>query len=437
MPKLTKRPPAYRLFRPRNLACVTVDGKRVYLGHYGSPESRERYAEIVAQWEAQSCEPLAPSRREKRRAKAAVAAIAEPLPLTLVEVVARFLDHAQRYYVKPDGTTGNEFRMFGSAVRPLLRMYGRMPARKLRPRHLKSLRETMIAKGWQRTSPTGRIVSGRYTRKGLNSLVRRIKHVIAWAVEEELLPAAVHERLRRVRSLRKGKSAAVERPPVRPVSDQTLEATLPYLSPVVADMVRLQRLTGARPGEICDMRPCDVSTTGDVWTYRPGSHKTEAHGHERLIHLGPRSQDILRPYLLRPADSCCFSPADAERQRKRAARDRRKTKVQPSQCDRSKDDPARKAGEHYGKDAYNRAIARAVEKANRAEVNAAQLEEREAQLLARWTPNMVRHTRATELRRLHGIEAAQVCLGHSDPKTTLIYAEADAKLAADVARRTG
>ncbi len=44
-----------------------------------------------------------------------------------------------------------------------------------------------------------------------------------------------------------------------PVDDSIIEATLPHLQPVVADMVRLQRLTGARPGEICSIRPADVN----------------------------------------------------------------------------------------------------------------------------------------------------------------------------------
>jgi hypothetical protein len=46
---------------------------------------------------------------------------------------------------------------------------------------------------------------------------------------------------------------APELPPVRPVDDEVVEATLPYLPEIVADMVRLQRLTGARPGEVCGL----------------------------------------------------------------------------------------------------------------------------------------------------------------------------------------
>jgi integrase len=44
-------------------------------------------------------------------------------------------------------------------------------------------------------------------------------------------------------------------------------ATIEHLPDVVADMVQLQRLTGARPGEICDIRPGDINRKGDVWEY--------------------------------------------------------------------------------------------------------------------------------------------------------------------------
>ncbi len=51
MPKLTSRPPAYCRYAPRGTACVRLDGKRHYLpGPYGSPDSREAYARLIAEW---------------------------------------------------------------------------------------------------------------------------------------------------------------------------------------------------------------------------------------------------------------------------------------------------------------------------------------------------------------------------------------------------
>ena len=49
MPR-TNRPPAYRLHKARNAAVVTITGKNHYLGPYGSPESYERYTQLLAEW---------------------------------------------------------------------------------------------------------------------------------------------------------------------------------------------------------------------------------------------------------------------------------------------------------------------------------------------------------------------------------------------------
>lgn len=186
-----------------------------------------------------------------------------------------------------------------------------------------------------------------------------------------------------------------------------VEATLPCLPQVVADMVRFQSLTSCRPGEVCTLRPSDVDRSGDVWAYRPERHKTEHLGRERIVWIGPQAQTVLRPYLLRDAGDFCFSPAESEKQRKAEMRACRKTRVQPSQMDRRKARPKRQPGDRYRKDAYGKAIERAVEQANLKRVGEGQ------EPLPRWKPNQLRHSAATEIRRRFGLEAAQVILGHA------------------------
>ena len=85
-----------------------------------------------------------------------------------------------------------------------------------------------------------------------------------------------------------------ETPGVTCIDDAVVYATLPYLPEVVADMVRLQRLTGARPGEICSLRPCDLDRSSDVWLYSPCEHKTEHHEKERVIVVGPQASEQFR-----------------------------------------------------------------------------------------------------------------------------------------------
>ena len=51
-----------------------------------------------------------------------------------------------------------------------------------------------------------------------------------------------------VTGLQFGRTDARETAPIKPVSEEDVEAVLPHLPAVVADMVRFQKLTGARPG---------------------------------------------------------------------------------------------------------------------------------------------------------------------------------------------
>ena len=50
MPILTRRIPGYRHYKPKDLAVVRIDGKDSYLGKYNSPESREKYDRLIAEW---------------------------------------------------------------------------------------------------------------------------------------------------------------------------------------------------------------------------------------------------------------------------------------------------------------------------------------------------------------------------------------------------
>jgi integrase len=128
-------------------------------------------------------------------------------------------------------------------------------------------------------------------------------------------------------------------------------------------MIDLQLLTGARPGELCVMRVCDLDTSSRIWIYRPESHKTQHFGHRREIYLGPRAQQIVKSFLKADLQAYLFSPHDSEAERHRILRERRKTKVQPSQICRKKKNPRRGLRDHYDVSSYRRAIARACAKA--------------------------------------------------------------------------
>jgi integrase len=101
-------------------------------------------------------------------------------------------------------------------------------------------------------------------RRYCNYLVQQIRRIFKWGVSQELIPETVYRALATVSGLKRGRTEAREPDPVGPVADTVVDATLPHLPVVIADMVRLERLTGCRPAEVCSIRPCDVDTSGNV-----------------------------------------------------------------------------------------------------------------------------------------------------------------------------
>ena len=57
--------------------------------------------------------------------------------------------------------------------------------------------------------------------------------------------------------------------------------------------------------------------------------------------------------------------------------------------------------------------------------------------IPRWFPLQLRHSRATELRRLYGLEGSQVALGHKRADVTEVYAERQTDLGVRIAREVG
>jgi len=406
-PKRHHRNPRYALHKATGQARTIIDGRHVYLGKYGTPASWERYQRMLAERGTSAAQTSRPTDRH---------------PLTVAELMAAYWEHVIRHYVK-DGRPTGEQNNIRAALRPALELYGRTSAADFGPLALKACRGVMIDAGM--------------SRGVVNQNIGRIRRMFKWAVAEELLPSAVWQSLCAVQGLLRGRSSARDTEPVPPVSESAVDATLPYLPPIVADMVRFQRLTGARPGEVCALRPCDVDRTGEVWCYRPASHKMQHHGRERVVFVGPKAAAVLLPYLLRDAQAFCFSPAESEAKRKAMLRENRKSQVQPSQRDRSKPRAKRKPADRYTRFSYAKAIHRACRAADATAHAAQPTVPVVLMIVPNWHPNQLRHAAATEIRSRYGLEAAQVVLGHSKADVTQVYAERDFAKAESVMREVG
>jgi integrase len=336
------------------------------------------------------------------------------------EVILRYYEYAESYYQK-NGKPTSQLEPVRRSLKFDKDLYGLRPATELGPLSLKSVREKMAEAGW--------------VRRHINQCIGCIKRCFKWAASEEIILGSVAHALWSVEGLRRGRTAAKEHQPILPVADAVIEATLPFTLPPVRAMVQLQRLTGMRPGEVVLISPCDLDRNASTWLYRPESHKTEHHGIERAVFLGPQAKAIVRPFLFRDPGAFLFSPREAMATRRTQELAVRKSKVQPSQVCRKKQRPKKRPGERYTSTSYARDITYAIARANRQRLQVGPI--RPCDYVPHWHPNQLRHAAATEARQRYGLEAAQVLLGHASADVTQVYAERNRNLAEQVARSIG
>lgn len=277
MPRKKNVTPSY-LLHSSGQACVRIDGKDHLLGEYGSEESRIRYGQLIARHAGGL--PLDPF------------AAKSPLPesgLTINELVLGFMRFAKQHYRK-NGKETSEIHCLKSATRWLVELYRFTPVDSFGPLALKAVREAMVADGWVRYS--------------VNKSVGRIRHHFKWGVENELVSPATLQKLQAVAPLLSGRTEAKDNPARQPATPEQVEAVRPLVSPFVRDLIDVQRLTGSRAGELLSLTPAKIDTTGKVWLFHVEGHKTEHHGHSRVIAIGPRARTIIERRMrgLQPTD---------------------------------------------------------------------------------------------------------------------------------------
>lgn len=448
------RQPSYLKHRGpdgRLRARVRIDGRDVPLGPYKSQESYDRYDEEIARWKA----------RQAAKESGDEASSPTGPVRTVADLVARFLVHARATMIEADGRPKQELANYTGALAPLLRVYGPDRVKDFGPPKLKALRRVVADGSWltdeernERQMIGGRARQTRWSRRVINRNMVRIKTVFGWAVSEGLIDGSIYHALLAVKGLKRKELPGVrELPKVKPVPEAALEATLSHLYPVHRAMVLTQLLTGARPGEVCRLRPCDLQRTELVeidgtklntrgcWVLildpeedPEAEHKTSYLGHRRIILFGPRAQEVLAPYLVgRASDAPLFSPREAMAAWRAGQRARRKTRVQPSQASRSKAVPLKGPGDVYDTRAYAQAVGRAIERANAAGAKA----KPPRAVVPHWHPNQLRHNAGTRLVDQFGWDVARIVLGHTNVKTTQVYALDAIQKAVDAVGKVG
>ena len=399
--------PGYCLHKATGQAYVRFDGKPYYLGEYGTDKSKERYNRLKAEWLV-----------NRHAAKFQPKASSGP---KISDICNAYLDHAEKYYAG-----SSEFVNLELACRPLSELFATMPVNEF------GILQYRACRDWWLSSDTR-------SRQYINKQMKRMLRIFKWAVGEGMIPASIHDTLKCVSILKRGRTTAHEAEKVKPVAVSMVEATLPHLTPIVADMIRLQQLLGCRPGEVCAITPSMVNRSGEVWTIALETHKTAWRGKSRTIYVGPKAQAILSKYLLRAGESPCFSPVESEKQRLEA---RHAARVTPLSCGNTPGSnvarkPRKAPGEAYITGSYAKAIKYACLRAFPAPKGLSDEAKRQWKVKHAWSPNQLRHNAATSIRKEFGLEAAQLILGHSEMGVTQVYAEQDTAKAIAVAKAVG
>jgi integrase len=368
------RVPKYRPRPDRDYAFVEMNGERIALpGRINSAESLDAYRRLLNEYLRQHANDHKPERTRPS------------WDLTITELVSAWLDHCKVYYASAN-TRSNEYQNCRYAVRPLVALFGDLPTVSFAADDLRAARDAMISGHW--TSQAAKRPIKPWPRSHANAQVNRIKRMFRWGLDRGLVSPEVSAVVGAVAPLRKGRTIAKETDDVSPVDDVTVDATLPHLSPLVADMVRIQRLTGMRSDNLCAMRPCDIDRSGDVWLYRPPAHKGGHREKPLAVPLGPRCQSILLAYMQRSSDAWLFNSKGTRR---------------------------------YTTGTYRNAVRRAAKAAG----------------VPHWFPHQLRHSAVQRAKAHDGLEGARAYVGHTIIKTTEIYEERDLVRAVAIARAIG
>ena len=301
--------------------------------------------------------------------------------VSVAELCAMWAEHCREYY--PAASAMNAI----ADVRLFRDLYGNAAVSELTHTDMLQLRDALIRSG--------------VCRRTVNDRLNRVKFMIGWALDEAIIPASVKAELTQVKPVKRGRTAAPDHAPVRPVDDATIEKTVAAMMPNTADMVRVHRYTGMRPCELCALRWSLIDTSRTPWVYRVPAEVNKNDwrgelGQPRVVCIGPRARTILERH--REGD-VPFSPVRAFGEYIEARRAARVTPFYGKTKDEEKTPHVpRVLGETWTTNAYTKTIHAACRRAK----------------IAPWGANRLRHAFATEVRRSFGLDAAKAVLGHTN-----------------------
>ncbi len=146
-------------------SVVPILGKDHYLGPHGSKASHMVYDRLISEYLATGRKRIEPAAGHS---------------ITVVEVLASYLQFAKTYYLK-NGKPTNELDALRLIVNDAGCLYGNSPASEFGPKALKVVRQLWLERG--------------QARRTINKNMRRLTRIFKWAASEELIPVAIYQAL--------------------------------------------------------------------------------------------------------------------------------------------------------------------------------------------------------------------------------------------------
>ncbi|OHB53154.1 MAG: hypothetical protein A2Y12_09385 [Planctomycetes bacterium GWF2_42_9] len=343
---------------------------------------------------------------------------------TIASLVQFYMAHIHASFPNDSG----EPKDFERAYKYLVTYHGNERVIDLTPQKLKALRKSIATETRKTKNKEVPIVRSITT---INRWVRRICRAFTWGISEGYAPAHIAYALESLEPLNKTNKIAgaeVKDPmKVKPVDPKHVEVILPYVGPVVADMLRLQLITGMRSNEICILRPADIVKREDYWIYYPTKFKNTTHdqNYVREVIFGKLAQALLIPYLLRNHEDFCFKPEESEKKRRALIHAKRETPMNKGnkpgvRCVAQEYSPCYNAASYY------KAVQRGIEAARK-----------DGHSVPDWHPHQIRHAVTDKISAQVGEFKAKAALGHKTLDATLIYRQMERENAIEIAKRLG
>lgn len=376
LPKIKRR-------ADRNLAYVTIKGRRIYLGKWGSAETYRKYAQIISDptfaSSSEKCvnDELAPplkmiqdKRGKNRDEKAATIS-------TLFSAYTHSYQTRPRYSRTDLNRIKHTLSVILETVSDIrIKDFGIIEMKKIKDRLLSS---TFKHGGKEQ----------HYSRSYINKILGTIKTAFRFGANELICSENDWMRIKCLDLVRAGRTQARESEGYRLITDEEFSAVLPYLQPFYRDMITLLESCGMRPSELCSMRGDEIDRSKDIWVYTPSHHKTATRGKQRYIAFTKEERKLLEKYM---NDGYLFTP-------ERAVREQGRTRANPSSL-RDFIDPL--------------SLSKRLKDAVRKAIKAGKLKEP-------WTLYNLRHKAITRIRVKYGVEYAQHFAGHSTILTQQYY----------------